>query len=52
MPVCPAPRETPSEDGMPIGHGPSHAGEVIGLGLVAKILRDCDMSREEFQAFL
>lgn len=27
---------------------PVHAGEDIGPGLMAKILRDCDMTREEF----
>ncbi len=26
---------------------PVHRGEVIGPGLLSKILRDCDMSREE-----
>jgi len=27
---------------------PVHAGETIGPGLFAKILRDCDLSREQF----
>jgi predicted RNA binding protein YcfA (HicA-like mRNA interferase family) len=31
---------------------PVHSGEIIGPGLMAKILHDCDMSREDFQAFL
>lgn len=31
---------------------PIHAGETIGPGLFAKILRDCDLSREEFQKLL
>ena len=31
---------------------PVHAGETIGLGLLAKILRDCDLSRDEFLALL
>jgi predicted RNA binding protein YcfA (HicA-like mRNA interferase family) len=31
---------------------PVHAGETIGPGLMAKILRDCDMTQEEFAAFL
>ena len=31
---------------------PVHAGETIGLGLLAKILRDCDLSRDQFQKFL
>jgi predicted RNA binding protein YcfA (HicA-like mRNA interferase family) len=26
---------------------PVHRGEVIGPGLLSKILRDCDMSRED-----
>ena len=26
---------------------PVHAGETIGTGLLSKILRDCDMSRED-----
>lgn len=31
---------------------PVHAGETIGPGLMSKILRDCEMSRDEFQALL
>jgi len=31
---------------------PVHSGETIGPGLFAKILRDCDLSREQFQALL
>ena len=31
---------------------PVHAGETIGPGLLAKILRDCELTREEFQALL
>ena len=31
---------------------PVHAGEIIGPGLLAKILRDCDLSREQFQKLL
>jgi predicted RNA binding protein YcfA (HicA-like mRNA interferase family) len=31
---------------------PIHSGETIGPGLLAKILRDCDLSREEFQKLL
>jgi predicted RNA binding protein YcfA (HicA-like mRNA interferase family) len=27
---------------------PAHSGEMIGPGLMAKILRDCDLTREEF----
>lgn len=27
---------------------PVHAGETIGPGLLSKILRDCELSREEF----
>ena len=27
---------------------PLHAGEIIGPGLLAKILRDCDLTRERF----
>jgi len=29
---------------------PVHAGETIGPGLLAKILRDCELSRDEFIA--
>ena len=31
---------------------PVHAGETIGPGLMSKILRDCDLTREEFVSFL
>ena len=31
---------------------PVHSGEAIGPGLFAKILRDCDLSREQFQDFI
>ncbi len=31
---------------------PVHAGEVIGPGLMQKILRDCEMTPEEFEALL
>ena len=31
---------------------PVHAGETIGPGLFAKILRDCDLNREQFQKLL
>lgn len=31
---------------------PVHAGETIGLGLMNKILSDCDMSVEEFSRYL
>ena len=31
---------------------PLHAGEVIGPGLLAKILRTCELSRDEFQKYL
>ncbi|MEO7622341.1 MAG: type II toxin-antitoxin system HicA family toxin [Gallionella sp.] len=31
---------------------PVHSGETIGPGLLAKILRDCDLNREQFQKFL
>lgn len=31
---------------------PVHAGETIGPGLFSKILRDCDLAREEFQKLL
>jgi len=29
-----------------------HAGETIGPGLMSKILRDCELTREEFRALL
>ena len=31
---------------------PVHAGETIGPGLMSKILRDCELNREAFKAFL
>ena len=31
---------------------PVHSGETIGPGLLAKILRDCDLDREQFQKLL
>ena len=31
---------------------PVHSGETIGPGLFAKILRDCDLNREQFLKFL
>jgi predicted RNA binding protein YcfA (HicA-like mRNA interferase family) len=31
---------------------PVHTGEIIGPGLMQKILRDCEMTPEEFVAFL
>jgi predicted RNA binding protein YcfA (HicA-like mRNA interferase family) len=31
---------------------PIHAGETIGPGLLSKILRDCELSREEFAKLL
>ena len=31
---------------------PVHAGETIGPGLLVKIMNDCDMTREEFEALL
>ena len=31
---------------------PIHAGETIGPGLLSKILRDCDLSREDIQKLL
>ena len=31
---------------------PVHRGEAIGRGLLAEILRDCDVSREELQSKL
>lgn len=29
-----------------------HSGEILGPGLLAKILRDCDLNREQFQQLL
>lgn len=31
---------------------PVHTGETIGLGLLSKILRDCELSREQLQSLL
>jgi predicted RNA binding protein YcfA (HicA-like mRNA interferase family) len=31
---------------------PAHAGETLGPGITAKILRDCDLSAEELRALL
>ena len=31
---------------------PVHGSEIIGPGLLAKILRDCDLTREDFEALL
>ena len=31
---------------------PVHSGEIIGPGLLTKILLDCDLSREDFQRLL
>ena len=31
---------------------PVHSGEAIGPGLFAKILRDCDLDRKQFQKLL
>ena len=31
---------------------PVHAGETIGPGLMSKILRDCDLSRDAFSSLL
>lgn len=31
---------------------PVHSGEDIGPGLMAKILRDCELSRDQIQEFL
>ena len=31
---------------------PVHAGETVGTGLLAKILQDCDLSREKLQDLL
>jgi predicted RNA binding protein YcfA (HicA-like mRNA interferase family) len=31
---------------------PVHAGETMGPGLLAKILRDCDLTRRQFQELL
>lgn len=31
---------------------PVHRGETIGRGLLAQILRDCELSRDEFQKII
>ena len=31
---------------------PVHPGEIIGPGLLTKILRDCDLTREQFETLL
>jgi len=31
---------------------PVHSGETLGPGLLAKILRDCDLSREQLQKLI
>jgi predicted RNA binding protein YcfA (HicA-like mRNA interferase family) len=31
---------------------PVHAGETIGPGLLAKILRDCELTRDQFRELL
>lgn len=31
---------------------PIHAGESVGPGLISKILRDCELSREQLQKLL
>ena len=31
---------------------PVHGGETLGPGLVSKILRDCELTRDEFQELL
>ncbi len=31
---------------------PTHAGETIGPGLLSKILRDCELTRDEFVGLL
>jgi predicted RNA binding protein YcfA (HicA-like mRNA interferase family) len=31
---------------------PVHGSEIIGPGLLSRILRDCELSREEFEALL
>jgi predicted RNA binding protein YcfA (HicA-like mRNA interferase family) len=31
---------------------PVHTGETIGAGLISKILRDCELSREQLQKLL
>ena len=31
---------------------PVHAGETIGPGMLSKILKDCEITREDFEALL
>jgi predicted RNA binding protein YcfA (HicA-like mRNA interferase family) len=31
---------------------PVHGSEIVGPGLLSKVLRDCDLSREDFEALL
>ena len=31
---------------------PVHSGETIGIGLLQKILKDCDLSKDELMKFL
>jgi predicted RNA binding protein YcfA (HicA-like mRNA interferase family) len=31
---------------------PVHSGEIVGPGLLSKIMNDCDMTREEFENLL
>ena len=31
---------------------PVHAGETLGPGLMSKILRDCELTKEEFRSLL
>jgi predicted RNA binding protein YcfA (HicA-like mRNA interferase family) len=31
---------------------PVHGSEIVGPGLLSRILRDCELSREEFEALL
>lgn len=31
---------------------PVHAGETLGIGLMSQILRDCQLSRDEFRELL
>jgi predicted RNA binding protein YcfA (HicA-like mRNA interferase family) len=31
---------------------PIHTGETIGPGLISKILRDCELTREQLQKFI
>lgn len=31
---------------------PCHAGETLGPGLIIKVLRDCELTRDQFRALL